>query len=425
MENLIQIPLDLPETKIIEQYTDDEGNIIIEVESTKEGCNCNNCKRHITVKHSVERVKRLRHTSVFGKKTFIEIKPKRYSCPYCQEKLGKQVTTTQPLSWHIPRSPNTIDYETHILTQLINSTVSDVAIKEGLSHDLVQGIIDRYIIKKPNWEEIEKLGVIGIDDLSQRKGHKDRLAIISYRDDELKLHVIGILKDYKKKTVKDFFLSIPKKLRKTVTFVCCDLYDGFINAAKEVFGRSTKIVADRFHIAKLYREVVDNVRKEELKILKKELNEKEYKKLRRDSMLVRHNDLSTEQAEKLESVFKLIPKLKIVWELSQNLTNVFNQHLTVEQAWREIIAWKNRVKKSGLSCFETFFKTLTKCKNIILNYFLERQSSGFVEGLNNKLRVIKRRCYGLLNPVKLFQRLTLDLEGYNGVNKFINNQPIA
>ena len=50
--------------------------------------------------------------------------------------------------------------------------------------------------------------------------------------------------------------------------------------------------------------------------------------------------------------------------------------------------------------------------DLIANYFVEHQSSGFVEGLNNKLKVLKRRCYGLGNVVRLFQRLMLDLEGY-------------
>jgi transposase len=48
----------------------------------------------------------------------------------------------------------------------------------------------------------------------------------------------------------------------------------------------------------------------------------------------------------------------------------------------------------------------------ILNYFIHRYNSGFVEGLNNKVKVLKRRCYGLLNHENLFKRLTLDLDGY-------------
>ena len=49
----------------------------------------------------------------------------------------------------------------------------------------------------------------------------------------------------------------------------------------------------------------------------------------------------------------------------------------------------------------------------ISNYFVKRETSGFVEGLNNKIKVIKRRCYGILNEEHLFQRISLDLGGYN------------
>lgn len=66
----------------------------------------------------------------------------------------------------------------------------------------------------------------------------------------------------------------------------------------------------------------------------------------------------------------------------------------------------------GLSCFDSFLTTLDNRLEEITNYFLDRQTSGFVEGLNHKIKVLKRRCYGLLNPARLFQRLHLDLAGY-------------
>jgi len=47
----------------------------------------------------------------------------------------------------------------------------------------------------------------------------------------------------------------------------------------------------------------------------------------------------------------------------------------------------------------------------ITNYFVDRNNSGFVEGLNNKIKVLKRRCYGIFNLRHLFQRIYLDLEG--------------
>jgi transposase len=57
-------------------------------------------------------------------------------------------------------------------------------------------------------------------------------------------------------------------------------------------------------------------------------------------------------------------------------------------------------------------KSYTPAFKALTNYFLDRLTSGFVEGFNNKLKVLKRRCYGILNLKHFFQRIYLDLEGY-------------
>ena len=72
-----------------------------------------------------------------------------------------------------------------------------------------------------------------------------------------------------------------------------------------------------------------------------------------------------------------------------------------------------RVKESGISCYKKFLSTLDSYLEEIVNYFIHRDSSGFVEGFNNKIKVIKRRCYGILNVEHLFQRIFLDISGRN------------
>jgi transposase len=74
--------------------------------------------------------------------------------------------------------------------------------------------------------------------------------------------------------------------------------------------------------------------------------------------------------------------------------------------------WEAHVRVSGLTCFDTFLKTLHRYWEPITNYFVDLLTSGFVEGFNNKLKVLKRRCYGILNLNHLFQPIFLDLEGY-------------
>jgi len=62
--------------------------------------------------------------------------------------------------------------------------------------------------------------------------------------------------------------------------------------------------------------------------------------------------------------------------------------------------------------FDSFLTTIDNWMDEITNYFLEGWTSGFVEGFNNRVKVLKRRCYGIFNIEKLFQRISLDLNGY-------------
>jgi transposase len=70
------------------------------------------------------------------------------------------------------------------------------------------------------------------------------------------------------------------------------------------------------------------------------------------------------------------------------------------------------VRESGLNCFDNFLTTLENRMDLITNYFISRSSSGWVEGLNNKIKVLKRRAYGVKNLGNLFRRIWLDLKGY-------------
>jgi transposase len=93
------------------------------------------------------------------------------------------------------------------------------------------------------------------------------------------------------------------------------------------------------------------------------------------------------------------------------MTSIFNRPLSKIQAVIELEAWIKQIQALGLSCFDSFVGTLRKWMDEITNYFIQRQSSGFVEGLNNKIKVIKRRCYGIYNLGRLFQPIWLDVDG--------------
>jgi transposase len=112
--------------------------------------------------------------------------------------------------------------------------------------------------------------------------------------------------------------------------------------------------------------------------------------------------LKVEDLEVLKWLFKCSPILELAYKLCNELTDIFEGDYSKSEAKRKINRWKKQVIKSRLSCFNSFLSTLDKWMDGITNYFINRQTSGFVEGFNNKIKVIKRRCYG-----------HLDLEGYS------------
>lgn len=338
------------------------------------------------------------------------MKPKRYQCPYCSD----HPTTTQHLSWQEERSPHTKAYDTQVLLNLVNSTVADVSVRERLGYEAVQGVIDRWIREKVDWSEFQDLEQMGIDEIAIKKGHRDFFTIVTTRLASGALRVVGVLEGREKATVKKFLLSIPKKLRKTVRVVCSDLYEGYIHAVKEVLGKKVWVVADRFHVAKLYRKGLDDVRKKEMKRLKEELPKADYQEFQGVMWLLRKNpaELKPEELDILSRLFQYTTLLAAADVLCYALTSIFDQPLTKAQAKRQLRAWKQLVQESGLDCFDRFLATLDQRLEEMTNYFVARQNSGFVEGLNNKIKVIKRRCYGIFNAGHLFQRLFIDLAGY-------------
>jgi transposase len=195
---------------------------------------------------------------ILERKTFIRLRPKRYQCFHCHG----NPTTTQTLSWYTPRSSFTKAYEKRILLSLVNSTIQDTSIKEDIDYEAIMGIIDRYIERDINWDDVTRFEVIGLDEISLKKGHRDFVAIITGRV-ETETVILGVLPDRKKATVKAFLSGIPQRVRHTIHAVCTDMYAGFVNAAKEVFGKRVKIVIDRFRVAKRYRSGMDRLRKHE------------------------------------------------------------------------------------------------------------------------------------------------------------------
>ena len=118
---------------------------------------------------------------------------------------------------------------------------------------------------------------------------------------------------------------------------------------------------------------------------------------------------SKQERQVLAVLFKHAPSLKSAYRLSDQLTKILNTETSRNGGIRRLKNWMSRVNASDVSCFDTFRGTLTKWLPEVANYFVQRENSGFVEGFNNRIKVLKRRCYGVVDRNHLYQRISLDL----------------
>jgi transposase len=336
----ITVPLDIPDVRVLKTEINRVGELIITIESIKEGTTCRQCGREIRKRHGYEDWTTIRHLPVFGRPSYLRYRPRRYQCMECEG----HPTTTQRLDWRESNSPHSMVYDDHVLLQLVNSTVEDVSIKAGVAYDCVLGVLERRISASVDWGQYTALGVIGMDEIALKKGHRNFVVIVTARLADGRVVILGVLPDRQKDTLIEFLRSIPQRLQQTIHTVCCDMYEGFSEAAREELPHA-RIVIDRFHVARAYRNGLDDLRKQELKRLKKELPAAGYQQLKGSLWALRRKpaDLTAEERRILRLLFRYSPKLKQAYDLQPQLTSIYEQYFTPAAAKTKIRAWVKRV----------------------------------------------------------------------------------
>ena len=145
--------LGLPDIKVTEiRNSADDRTVTLVVISTRKNLPCRICGK-ATRGNGLGRTLRLRHLSLLGKQTYIELTPRRGLCDHCDDKPS----TTEKLEWYEPKSRMTKPFEQHLLFELVNSTVADVSRKEQVDYHAVDNIVNRYIEQKADFSKIKML----------------------------------------------------------------------------------------------------------------------------------------------------------------------------------------------------------------------------------------------------------------------------
>lgn len=195
MASELRIPFDIPDVEIINSRVTADGKLLIQVESLLKMTRCGCCGQAIRCNDGHGQEIQLRHLPVLGMETYLLIRPKRAKCPHC----WTEPKTTQVVDWYEQRSPHTKAYDEYLLKQLVNSTIEDVSLKENIGYDAVVGALNRQIEVTVNWDELDDLRTVGIDEIALKKGRKAYAAIVTVKPANGKVRVLAVLPDRKKR----------------------------------------------------------------------------------------------------------------------------------------------------------------------------------------------------------------------------------
>ena len=223
--------------------------------------------------------------------------------------------------------------------------------------------------------------------------------------------ILDVLENRDKATVVAYLQQ--KKLEGVladVEEVTTDMWDAYVEAAREVFGPNVKITIDRFHVMKNFQDWLTAARRE----LQNELPADAKKRLKgsRWWWVTNPENLRVEDQVALAQLRQEFPRLGQLWELRERLRAIFDNVSiqTAERGRERLEGWVADVRKMGITALDKFCKTLTNWMDKIANYFQSRSSNGRTEGLNHGLRTILWRAYGMLS-FKNFRLRVLDRFG--------------
>ena len=233
--------------------------------------------------------------------------------------------------------------------------------------------------------------VLCLDEIAPHKGHGRYYLIISAP--ELGI-VLEVLKDRKKASLEAWFDERGADWCAAVEVGCADMWDAYHEAAHAKLPHA-RLTVDRFHVMKNLNEAVTKARR----AIQKQADDatKEMLKGCRWLLVKNAENLTAEEQEKLQALLAASPELKRCYELKESFRAWFNRSRNRTDAEQGLEEGLRQVRASGLKALQAFTQTVANGRERILNYFDGRQSNGFAEGVNLKIKLINRRGFGYRN----------------------------
>lgn len=338
-------------------------------------------------------IKELRDLPICGKEVKLSCEMFVVNCPQCGYVREK-------LDFIDKCSRLTVRLETYIFELVCMSTVKDVADKFSMSWNTVKNIDKKYLEAKFSNIDYGDLERIAIDEIANKKGH-DYLSVVMNLDTG---RVIWVGEGRKEEDIDKFFATLTEKQKNGITAASIDMWPAYIKSVKNNCPKAD-IVFDKFHVVKKFGEVITALRAAEYR----KTDTPEGKNILKGTkwlLLKNKSNLETDARKELKQLLELNENLATAYILKEKLAAIWNYH---QAGWakRAIDSWITIAEESEIRGIKAFVKMLRKHEYGILNHCKHPISNGKIEGTNNKIKVLKRRCYGF-HDVEYFKLKILE-----------------
>lgn len=376
--------LDLPSVKFyrVENFNSvDSLNKITQIYLERDfsgGFVCCNCGSVSHRRWDSERV-RLRDLSLFEYKTYLILDKYRIECVSCGVK-------TERLPFAEPYSRCTKRFEEYVARLCKIASIKQVAELLDLDWKTVKEIDKKYLeeqFKEPDFSDLE---LVGVDEISSRKGHNYFTVVMNLK----KGKVIWVGKGRKKETLDQFFKELGPERASKIKAIALDMWDPYIASINE-HAPQAEIVFDKFHVISNFSKVIDKVRNTEYHNAKRE--HKEIIKGTKYLLLSNRSSLGIDQKKQLGQLLGINENINLAYILKDDLKRLWDYKYP-KCAERLLNNWIERAKLSGSKPLVKFAKTLERYRYGLINHCRYPIDNGKLEGMNNKIKVVKRIAYG-------------------------------
>ncbi|HRR42271.1 MAG TPA: ISL3 family transposase [Syntrophales bacterium] len=316
---------------------------------------------------------------------YLEFEYRRVNCPRCG------TVKRETLSWLASSARFTQRFEDRIGLLCREMSVKRVAELNDLSWDQVCRMEKSYMRRlMEQHPPSEDLRVIGIDEISVRKGHTYAI-VVADLDQRRPIWLGG-----QGRTEEDmdlFYEMIGEKRCQSIQLAVMDMWKPFRKSTQH-HAPNVRIVFDKFHIMKHLSAALDEVRRSEYKRASEK--DKRFIKGQRYTLLSHKSNLNIKGQEALEMLLKANKRLNKAYLLKESFGQLWDySHPTWARKFFD--NWKAQLRWQRLPSFEKFAELIENHWEGIISYCHpdHKVSLGFMEGLNNKIRLIQRRAYGI------------------------------